>query len=201
MIIQKIAWTDQLQSLLPTGMLWDYDTDLGANIDNLVLALQSRLEVVEFDLVDLYQDLMPDSTSGAFLDKWEAQVGLPNDCSRFVTFTEKQRRENVLGQLNATGGQSIAYYLEVMSNLGYPTATITEFSSLRIGDECDDFVMSEDWDYTWQVNIPLADTNVDQFNAQSECDDSLGEGNNDAYLKCLMLEIKPAHTVLLFDYV
>lgn len=194
MKIEKVPWTDQLQALLPTGMVWDYDPD--TNIDGLILALQERLEAVEFDLVDLFNDLMPDSTEN-FLERWEAQVGLPNECSRFEEFTRQQRRNNVLGQLAATGGQSIAYYLQVMENLGYPNNTITEYSALRIGDDCDDPVMDEDWDYVWQINIP--DSNIVFFNCQSECDDPL-DTQGDQYLQCLMLEIKPAHTVLLFNY-
>ena len=197
MIIQKIPWTDQLQDLLPTGMVWDYDAD--SNIDGLILALQDRLEATEFDLVDLFNDLMPDSTDG-FLERWEAQVGLPNDCSRFVDFTLQERKNNVLGQLAATGGQSILYYLGVMDNLGYPDNTITEFDTLRIGDDCDDFVMGEDWKYVWQINIVPPNSGISPFTTESECDDFLGAVSGDAYLKCLMLEIKPAHTVLLFDY-
>jgi len=197
MKITKIPWTDQLQQLLPTGMIWDYDPD--TNIDGLILALQERLEVAEFDLVDLFNDLMPDSTE-SFLERWEKQVGLPNECSRFATFTREERGDNVVAQLAATGGQSIEYYLEVMANAGYPDNTIEEFKSLRIGDECDDFVMGPEWDFAWQINIiPQSEIGY-QFNCQSECDDSLGESSGDANLKCLMLEIKPAHTFLLFNY-
>lgn len=195
MIIQKIPWDEQLKDLLPQGIVWEYDPD--TNIDGLILSLQSRLQAAEYDLVDLFNDLMPDSTTGNFLDRWETQVGLPNDCSKFSVFTSLQRRQNVLSQLNATGGQSIQYYLDVMEIMGYPNNTITEYSALRIGDPCDSAVRGEDWDYAWSISIP--DQISSRFNAQSDCDDPLDSGT-DQWLQCLMLKIKPAHTILFFDY-
>jgi uncharacterized protein YmfQ (DUF2313 family) len=195
MLIQKIAWTDQLQQLLPQGTLWEYDE--GSNIDGLIKALQDRLESAEFDLVDLYNDLMPDSTTGAFLQRWEETLGLPNECSRFVEFTEDESRDNVIGKLNATGGQSRAYFLSVMEGLGYPNNTITEYTAFTCNDECDDLVTGEEWDYVWQINVPTG--KITYLTCQGDCDDPLDSGG-DQWLECLMLELKPAHTILLFSY-
>lgn len=195
MIIQKIKWYEQLRDLLPQGICWDYEQ--GSNIDGLILSIQSLLESTQFNLVELFNGLMPDSTEGVFLDKWEKTVGLPNECSRFATFSDEQRRDNILGQLSATGGQSIAYYLSVMENMGYHDNTITEYSALKIGDPCDSYVVGEDWEHAWQININ--NRKIEYFTCQSECDDALSSGS-DLWLECLMLGIKPAHTVLLFNY-
>jgi uncharacterized protein YmfQ (DUF2313 family) len=195
MLIQKIPWVDQLQQLLPQGTIWDYEE--GSNIDGLILALQSQLQQTEFNLVDLYNDLMPDSTSGSFLTHWEELVGLPNECSIGVSFTEQQRRDNLLGQLNATGGQSIAYYIDVMTNMGYPDNTITEFSPTTIDGDIDDFLYGEEWNFVWQVNIPTF--KIEVSNIDGNIDDSLDSGG-DQWLECLIKSIKPAHTMVLFNY-
>ena len=192
MLIQKI---DQLQQLLPQGIIWDYEDE--SNIDGLILAIQSQLEATEFNLVDLYNDLMPDSTSGSFLTHWEELVGLPNECSAGLTFTEDQRRDNLIGQLNATGGQSRSYYLDVMANMGYPDNTITEYSSTNIDGNVDDSLMGEDWNFVWQINVPNIKITI--ANIDGNIDDSLDSGG-DQWLECLMYSIKPAHTMVLFNY-
>ena len=195
MLIQKIPWVDQLQQLLPQGIPWDYEA--GSNIDGLILAIQSQLQETQFNLVDLYNDLMPNSTSGSFLTHWEELVGLPNECSAGIDFTEQQRRDNLLGQLNATGGQSIAYYLDIMANMGYPDNTITEYSVGDVGDDVDGNVGGTEWNFVWQVNIPSL--KIEITTVDGNVDDSVDSGG-DQWLECLMKSIKPAHTVVLFAY-
>lgn len=198
MKVEKIKWDSQLKDLLPTGMLWNFDE--GSNFDLLTKSLQSRLEDTEFGMVDLFNALMPDTVSDEFVRRWEIQLGIPDDCTRMNSYTLEERKRNIVSKLRLTGGQSIKYYTSLMESLGYNYNSVDEFSASRIGDDCDSFLRGSDWDYTWRVNI-AQDAKIESFaTCESECDVFLGSVSNDLMLECLLQSVKPAHTLLLFDY-
>ena len=137
------------------------------------------------------------ATTNQLLPNWERVLGLPDDCSELGESTTI-RRLNVLAKLATRGGQSPQYFIDVAAALGY-TIAITEFDVFRAGvSSAGDPVYSEEWEYAWQVNAP--ETTVVYFAAStSVAGDPLADWGNDR-LECVITNLKPAHTHVLFAY-
>lgn len=193
--IQKVEWDGEIRSLLPTGIAWNYEQ--GSNIDLLIIALEQELERAEHALVDLFYDILPDTTVN-FLTDWERVCGLPDDCTALVEYTVQERRENVVAKLNLTGGQSRAYFLGIASDFGYPNASITEYEPTRIGDGIDNSLLDEQWVFVWDL-VNEATKIVVANVRDSVCGDPLRRWGNES-LECAVSQNKPAHTFLRFVY-
>jgi len=195
MLIEKVEWDGEIKNLLPTGIAWNYDE--GSNTDLLIKALEHELERSEHAGVDLFYDVMPNSTTSLLTD-WERICGLPNSCTAFVDFNADERRENVVAKLNETGGQSRAYYLNIADKLGYPDAEIVEYCPVRIGDDIDNAIHDESWIFVWDVvneELKIVDAKI----GASVVGDPLRRWGNEA-LECAISANAPAHTLVRFIY-
>lgn len=196
-----MATSDQylrlLQSLLPQGAAWPRDEEsaltalLGALADELA-RLHNRAE-------ELFNEADPRVTLEMLTD-WERATGLPDSCTGAAD-TIQERREFLVQRLTSRGGQSIAYFREVATAIGYDNVTIEEYSPFECGaSECGDPLNgSSSVRYEWRVLVP--GPRVTDFQCgESECGDPLGDIDKAADLECLLTRLKPAQSSLIFAY-
>ncbi len=168
----------QLDQLLPPGLLWVRSP--GSVRDNLLMGIaaeSARFEELTLALID---EADPRTTSD-LLDEWEAWVGLPDPCvPPSVTLSDDERRANIVARLQAVGGQSRQFFIDLAASLGF-TITITEFTTFQVGvSGAGDPVGGTAWVYAWQVNTA---TDPDS-----------------PILECLFHRLAPAQTVVTFNY-
>jgi uncharacterized protein YmfQ (DUF2313 family) len=87
-------------------------------------------------------------------------------------------QQQIVARLISTGGQSIPYYEQIASALGF-VISITEFSPTEPGGDAPEGMIVEesDWAHTWRVNV---------LNS--------GTAPANSLLACLLERYKPAHT-------
>jgi uncharacterized protein YmfQ (DUF2313 family) len=195
MLIQKVGWDGEVKNLLPTGIAWNYDD--GSNTDLLIRAIVIELERAEHAGVDLFYNIMPDSTD-TLLEDWERVCGLPESCTAYVDFTKEERVENVVSKLNETGGQSRAYFLDIADKLGYSNAEIIEYEPTRIGDTIDNAIYDESWIYVWDMVNDATKIVIAKIGS-SVVGDPLRRWGNES-LECAVSRNAPAHTLVRLVY-
>lgn len=174
-------YRQQLQQLLPQGLAWPREPQ--AVLTQLLEALAVELARVDGYLVDLVDELLPDSTT-QLLTEWETITGLPGACSDEVRETPQARRLDILSKLAASGGASRAYFIQIAATYGI-SVSITEYRPFRAGiSHAGDPLTNGYWPFTWRVLVPGL---------------SAADGSR-AVLECLFNAIKPAHTIVIFDY-
>ena len=130
----------------------------------------------------------------------ETDYGLPDPCTPSGT-TVNQRHAALLAKIRSLGGQSIAYYESVAAALGYSRSfTVTEGRGFRIGIDAVGVVpvCNSSWNFVWNVTVP--NTVVHYFDVGTS---AIGEPLwtiDNAELPCRLNQIKPAHTVLIFQF-
>lgn len=186
----------QLAQLLPPGQAWTNDPD--SNLVRLLCGLGASLARAHRRADDLFNE-----TDGgqAFetLDRWEAQLGLPDSCSVQGSQTVQERVQAVLTKLLDAGGMSRADFLAMAEVMGYPSATITEFGARRYGRaRMGEAYGGEDWENAWQLNLP-ASLVIERRHGRS----AMGEPYRvwgDSQFECVMHKRKPAGSILTFTY-
>ncbi|MBK5075080.1 YmfQ family protein [Budviciaceae bacterium CWB-B4] len=189
-------YTDALQALMPTGLVWPRQID---SVQTAVLrALAQSFQRNDEDAADLIIGAFP-ATATTLLAEWESTLGLPDLCSIGEINSVPQRQRNVVDRLTATGGQSKNYFIQVAATLGY-TITITEFRQACVGmSVCGDALNGEEWPFTWLVTAPETTVLYAQSGI-SYCGDPLRSWGNQQ-LECRLTAISPSHTIVLFGYV
>lgn len=187
-------FTDQLLALLPTGRVWprDFDTIMRATMAGLAPTYRRNLDRGN----DLLIDAFP-ATTVELLPEWEKSLGLPDPCEGPAP-TIPKRQAQVLARFVSTGGQTVDYFIAVAASLGYPI-TVTEFAASRFGMRFGRRFGGIAWNYTWQVTAPLYGIAPFRFGANRFGDRFSTFGNE--VLECVLNSLKPAHTVLIFNYV
>lgn len=140
-------------------------------------------------------DAFPASTYN-LLPEWEETLGLPDPCAGEQP-TIEQRRAQVVARLVDVGGQSVSYFIALAATLGY-AITITEFSPFRFGMSFGLPLCGDDWAHAWLVNAPDFTVRYFQFGVSSMGEPFASWGNT--VLQCEFERLKPAHTVLNFNY-
>lgn len=185
-------YLNNLRSLMPKGKAWARENEAG--LTRLLRAFATPLMRVHNRAVDLIDEADP-RTSVELLPDWERVCGLPDPCSGQPE-SLAERRDQVVAKLAARGGQSIPFFIELASNLGY-VVTITEFSPFRCLSKCNAPLTQGDWRFVWQVNAP-AET-IRTMTVNSGCSEPLRTWGN-APLECNFNRLKPAHTKVIFTY-
>jgi len=208
---------------LPIGEIWPREP--GSTLVRTVTALMGVVgrwadRVATFLLVEAFPP-----TSFHLLPDWERVLGLPDPCYPVVG-TLDERRAAVRDKLaRRPGGQSRAYFTDIARRLGYhvdgpspsalpltlpaalarlPQIRITEYRPFmagvsRAGDP-DWSIGPPEMRFLWTVTIP--GRRLTWFRSGS------GEAGTDPHLQiataddieCIFKKLKPAHTVLFFDY-
>ncbi len=183
-----------LSNLLPRGRAWSKDPN---SVQSQVMGcLAPTYQRVALAAVDLIPDSFP-ATAIDMIPEWQLSLGLPDPCAGEAP-TIAQQRQQIVARLTDSGGQSIAYFVNLAIQLGY-SITINNDAPFRCGQStCGQHLGNTDWFFTWHVNAP--EFTVQPFLAgQSTAGDPLGSTGN-AVLECEFQERQPAHTVLQFQF-
>lgn len=187
-------YTHQLEQLLPIGPAWPREGDSPTArafppVGDTMAAAHGRLNqlIEEADA----------RTTSELLDDFERVVGLPDPCLDPPTSTAERRRR-VVQRLTYQGGQSAAFFIGVLTALGYPGATVTEYRPFRANSKCNAPLNQGGWRYGWTVHVPDS-VNVKPMTCTGRCNDPLASWGNPG-LECLLAVHKPAHTRLFVGY-
>lgn len=186
------AYARMLKALLPRGALWNLEE--GSNLSRVLLALADELARIDARSEDLIREIHPPTTLELLAD-FERVLALPDPCLGEDQSTA-QRIASVVQKITATGGQTPAYYIGIAAALGF-TITITEFSSHDVEDDVESPIYDDAWNFAWQVNAPLE--TVIEITVEDTVEDPLATFGNDQ-LECVLNELKPAHTTIIFAY-
>ncbi|WP_244933763.1 putative phage tail protein [Pandoraea apista] len=100
---------------MPRGAVWPRDPD--ALQTKVIRGLSSIYAQNTARANNLLIDSFP-GTAFELLPEWEKTLGLPDPCAG-VAPTIEARRAQVVARLAAVGGQSVAYFIQLATNLGY----------------------------------------------------------------------------------
>lgn len=173
-------YTAQLIALQPPGKA--LPTHLDSNWVQLLDALAQELSRVDGRLGDLTSEITVSDAANEMLSDWETALGLPDPCAPPPT-DPAVRRARIRAKLSSVGGQSVAYFLNVLSQLGV-MATIQVLKPFLMGiSKMGDTLGGLEWANTWQVNVPGGVS-----------------ANTQALLQCVIRQLKPAHTAVIWSF-
>lgn len=166
-------YSQAARALLPPGRAWNRND--GSNQASFCDAIGNVYAQQDSDCLEMLEAFFP-STATEGLDEWNSTLGIPDACSGAPS-DQTANQQQIAAKLAATGGQSVQYYIDLASSLGYDV-TITEFSPTHVGNDAPAglIVQTADWAHTWRVNVlnsPAPDTTL---------------------LNCMLERYKPAHT-------
>lgn len=190
--MDRAAYTDQLQSLLPRGAAWSREP--AAQLTKLVGVIASELAIVDGRAQNLIEEADPRKTL-ELLPDWERVLGLPDPCAGDVQ-TLEGRRERVVQKYTMRGGQSRAYLISLADALGY-TITIDEFEPATCQSACNTALYTGDWRFVYRVNAPAV--TIRTANCNSGCDEPLRSWGNEV-LECNIRQHTHSHLHVLFGY-
>lgn len=195
MAMTPADYLSQLQALLPRGMAWS--RSLTSNLTALLQAWADEFFRIDVRCDELINEADPRSTTELLLD-WERVAGLPDVC---VTIDQsiEQRRAALVSKLTMIGGQSRAYFIALAQSMGYPGATIDEFSMMTCNDDCNDSVYDPAAQFAWRLNLPASTGGIFNMTCASDCVSSLRSWGDQA-VECRVNHYKPAHTSVIFAY-
>lgn len=152
MAFNAAAYLRQLKSLLPPGVLLNLASD--GVISRTLQAIADELARVDARAIDLLNEADP-RTATETIAEWEALVSLPDEQVPEIPATLAERRTAVTQKWTMRGGQSLAYFTELVAACGWVLDSITLSSVLRAGfranDRCYDQV------YVYSMNFNLRD--------------------------------------------
>jgi len=188
-------YLEQLKTLLPPGQA--FPREAGTTLHSLLDGMSIELARVDARGEALPLEAIPSSSSELLVD-WERVAGLPDKCSGVLEETLQGRKNVLLAKLSSTGGQSVAYFVELAASLGY-VVTIEQFRPFRVGlSSVGDALTNGAWVFTWRIKAPAV--TVTSFRVgQSAVGERLRTWGNDT-LECKINQLKPAHTIALFAY-
>lgn len=191
--MQASDYLNQIQALLPPGPAWSADANSLTMRQAAALAESfarghDRAErvLIESDPRWAYESL----------PCWERDLGLPDKCSILSAMTLSGRRGSVVAKYVATGGQSPAYFIGIAKALGFANATITQYRPRRCGERLQRPLFGVDWAHVWKMNLP--GQKITPRRSGSPLGESFAVWGKNT-LVCTINQLKPAHTIVLFD--
>ena len=181
-------YRQQLQDLLPHGPAWQFEK--GSRMLDFIHASAIELTRVDGRVGDMVAESLPGQAYET-LTEWEEVAGLPDLCTGSETEISA-RQKALVGKLTASGGQSIAYFLQILANMGYPEATIEEPQMMTCNDDCNAYLWDELSIFCWIVNIPQS-VALSPMTCNDNCNSFLNVYGIDA-VECVLNRIKPSHT-------
>lgn len=192
-MMDKQAYTQQLQQLLPPGQAWPRDKS--ATLTKLLGGIAEGVARFHRRVDDLANELDP-RTTVELLPDWERVCGLPDECSVQSSQTLAERQSAVHAKWTSRGGQSRQFFIDLAKTLGFDV-TVNEFRVFTCESAIDEPICDEPWSFAWQVNAP--ETTIREFTCDSHCEEPLRIWGNWP-LECVLSRYKPAHTHVIFSY-
>ncbi len=135
------------------------------------------------------------SRSGDWLARWERLLGLDGGSKSY-----QRRLSAVIAKINATGGLSIPYFIQLAAAAGY-SITISEPQPFRAGqNRAGERLAPEDIMFMWFVDVAANSQQVWHFRAGRGTAGSRLSEYADAVIETLFQDLKPAHTDVRFTY-
>ncbi|WP_083554639.1 YmfQ family protein [Novosphingobium sp. NDB2Meth1] len=194
------AYFEQLRALLPRGAAWICEA--GTTLGKLLSGLAVELARIDARGIDLIEEADP-RTAYELLPDWERVAGLPDTCTG-APETARERQAALHQKLTSTGGQTIAYFIDLAAKAGF-LIEIDEHRPAVVGMACDAELYGEAWAFAWTVRVlPFNGTQQGELPvAVAEAGDPVGiplRGWGALDLECLIGRARPAHTTVLFAY-
>lgn len=183
--MDSAAYARALKKLLPPGRIWRLVTE--ATLSKLFHGVGDELARVEQRGRDWVEETDP-RTATETLDDWERVLALPDEDILAIPATDAERRTAIVQKLLRTGGQSPAYYESVALAAGWTVTVVEDYGATvaRCGTaECPDPMNSPQWAFVWRVEVnpgPAAGA------------------LSSAELERVLNRVKPAHTLVVFEY-
>lgn len=181
------AYTRQLKTLLPRGILWRLDPE--SWLSRLLGGIAEEFARIDDRARDLAREWNP-ATAVELLPDWERVLGLPDTCIPISGSIAARQRE-VARKASATGGATPAYFVELAARYGF-VATITE---------------NDPEPYFWRMTVDMAASastyrvTTSRFRAGASRAGHRLSSWSVAQLECVINRAKPAHTYVAFAYV
>lgn len=178
------AYGRALKQLLPPGKIWRRTTD--SVLSKLFHGLGDELARVEQRGRDWTEETDP-RTATETLPEWETMLGLPDEDVTAIPGTDGERQTAVVQKLLRTGGQSPAYFEGLALACGWVVYVIEGYGATvaRCGTaECGDPMNGTAWAFVWRVDVDTANPNALSSDE----------------LERVLTRVKPAHTVVFFNY-
>ena len=187
-----------LYNLLPKGRAWTRDSV--STLFNLIHGLATEYSRVDGRSDDLLNERDTRQTLELLAD-YENDFGLPDDCTPDSP-TIQQRRSEVYAKFIEEGGLNPQSYIDLAASLGI-TITITQYTPFWCGiGMCGDEIGDQTNIFYWKVGIHTDLQFWEFFTCgSSQCGDPLGSDIDSFTLRCLFERYKPAHTILLWEYI
>jgi uncharacterized protein YmfQ (DUF2313 family) len=185
-------YLDLLMALLPPCVYDHQAKTLRAELR----AEANALAATERKAKDVLNAVTPFNAPAALLADYERlyQLGVTSG------MTLQARRQQVLAAMNATGGLSRAYFINLAKSLGYDI-TISEPEPFRAGiGRAGDRIWTPDIIWVWIVNISDQQVPVYHFRAGSSLAGERLTTYGQNLLENLFNDLKPAHTQVVFNY-
>jgi uncharacterized protein YmfQ (DUF2313 family) len=187
-------FADSFQRQMPTGPVWPREPDTTQRAT--IVALMPTYERSWTLARSIPTETLP-STAVSLLPEWEASVGLPDPCSG-PDPTISQRQAHVVARLTQSSGPSIPSLTAYALALGYPI-TIQEYAPARYGrPNYGKPRYGKDWAFAWQITTSAVTITPAIYGKHHYGEPYRTWGGQ--VLECEMKRIKPAHTILLFNY-
>lgn len=185
-----------LVALLPPGPAWDVDQ--APAVHRLLTGLAPEFARVDARAGDLLNEMDP-VTVREMVQDWERVMALPDLCLGEVQSFE-ERQKAVRQRHVALGGQSVAYFLGIAWEQGYPNATITEHRAPRFGRSRFGRARFGTWgqQFFWTVHLGRRIVGGRRWGL-TLWGERFGANPNNG-IECLIRRYAPAHTVVLFNY-
>jgi len=192
------AWAEEygrrLGQLLPPGRF--FRVEPGSDLERLLKVIGTEAGRVRLAAESAFDAVHPGRATGVALDAWEDALGLP-ECGGASTETARRQQAAWAKFRARKGGQSRAYFIQLVSDRFGLDATITEFEQATCISDCADTIYGSAWANTWALALPMTDLVV--ATCISECTAPLREWGRDE-LECLVSSLAPSHTRVLFYY-
>lgn len=190
-----------LANNLPQGEIFRGKGIVGTVIYNLLLSLAYTYSRFDDRADDLINEMFPQTVIES-LDEWELEYGLPDPCYGDVELTTEERQKILLTKFASIGGQNPEYYINIASNLGF-TVEIVEFNGARY--TIDEYTTTAygltSHPYVWHVNVSGVETIYAKYSTDRYATTQYSKlGIDTSILECVINELKPAHTQVIFNY-
>lgn len=179
------AYGRALKKLLPPGPIWRVTTD--SVLSKLFHGFGDELARAEQRGRDFIEETDP-RTAAETLEEWERVLGLPDEDILTIPVTDAERRTAIVQKLLRTGGQSRAYFIGLALASGWTVTVDDSYGSTvaRCGTaECPDPMNGPAWAFVWRVDV-----------SPGPAPGALSTTELEAVLN----RVKPAHTIVFFNY-